>query len=359
MALLFVDGFDSFGTTDGAVASGVTNKWQFLSTVHDDDRLVTGRYGEGMALRPRYTGNGSNYTATPFFTATATIVAGVAFRIPFESDGDWIQGSDWKEVMSFGSGTGTAECGIAVGSAGQIRVWRGSPSTSIQDSTSSGLVKPNRWHYLEFKATIDNAGSFDVYLDGVQVAFASNSGDTQNSQPNGTHVRLKGRTNQSVVDILDIHYDDFYCLDTTGSPNDFLGPQHVRTIFPNAVGDVADFTSSGGDNYAAVDDNGHDTDSTYVESSTTGHQDLYSFENITGGTINAAVVYAIAKRTDVSSFDIVLSVESNSVGADSAAVLVNSASYIVAGGVFLVDPNTTAAWTDSGINAAQFGYKVG
>lgn len=354
MALLFVDGFDSFGTTNNGAPTGLSSKWQTLSTSHDGDTIVTGRFSDGMALAPRYTSNGNNYTATPYFTATATVVAGVAFRLA-----SLPTGSDWKEIMAFGSGTTTTECGIAVGSSGQIRVWRGSTATSIQDSTSSGLIDPNKWYYLEFKATIDNAGSFDVYLDGVQVAFSSNTGDTQNTDPNCTHVRLKGRTNQSVVDAIVIHFDDFYCLNTSGSPNDFLGPQHIRTILPDATGDSAQFTPMSGDNYTNVDENGHDTDTTYVESSTTGNKDLYNFQSISGGTINAVALYAIARKTDTTAFDLIPIAKSNGTESDAAAVLIDSTTYGPARGVYLVDPNTSSAWTDSGINAAQFGYKVG
>jgi hypothetical protein len=261
--------------------------------------------------------------------------------------------------MAFHSGTSTPECGVAVMPDGGIRVFRGDYSVSIQDSTSSGLVQPNKWYYLEFKATISNSGSFDVYLDGVQVAFASNSGDTQSTNPNCTSVLLRGRSND--LGYLDnVQHDDFYCLTTTGAPDDFLGPQHVKTIFPDATGDSAQFTPTSGDNYANVDDNGNDGDTTYVESSTTGHKDLYNFGSVgTFANINAAVVYGIAKKTDVSSFTFIAVAKSTGVEADGASQLVDTTSYDGFGSVFLVDPNTSAAWTDTAINAAQFGYKVG
>jgi hypothetical protein len=361
MALLFVDGFESFGSAPGSV-TGLTNKWQGLGSSHTNDTIITGRFS-GLALHPRVTSNTSNWTATPYFTQVADLVAGVAVRIAVESDGTWIPTTSFKEVMTFCSGTGgstTGEVGVAVSGTGRIRVFRGDPGTSIQDSTSTGLIQPNKWYYLELKANIANSGSFDVYLDGVQVAFSSNSGDTQNSVAGATHVRLRGETGQGVAETIPIHFDDFYCLNTTGSPTDFLGPQHVKTIFPNAAGDVDDFTPSTGNNFEQVDDNGNDGDTTYVESSTTGHKDLYNFGSVgTFANINAVVDYAIAKKTDVSSFTIIPVAKSGGDESDATSLLVNDTSYLAYGGVYLTDPDTAAAWTDTAVNAAQFGYKVG
>jgi hypothetical protein len=123
---------------------------------------------------------------------------------------------------------------------------------------------------------------------------------------------------------------------------------------------VDDFTPSTGNNWEQVDDNGNDGDTSYVESSTTGHKDLYNFGSLgTFANINAVVDYAIAKKTDVSSFTIIPVAKSNGVEADATGILVNDTSYLAYGGVYLTDPDTTAAWTDTAVSAAQFGYKVG
>jgi len=364
MALLFVDGFDTFGTSNDAAAATVDTleKWQHSGTHSAGtgvECVITGRYGDGMAFKPVNNSNGNDsYTFTPYFSAAATVVAGVAFRIETALATTGV----WKEVMAFWSGTITPECGVAIGGTNgrQIRVFRGTTATSIQDSTLTNLITVNRWHYLEFKATIDNSGSFDVYLDGVQVAFSSNSGDTQDTNANCTHVRLRSRATTPTEEAIFIHFDDFYCLNTTGAPDDFLGPQHIRTIMPTATGDSADFTPSTGSNFQQVDDNSSDQDSTYVESSTTGHKDLYNYGDISGGTINAVVNNAIARKTDASSFTIIPVCKSNGVEQDATGILVdNTPLYLPFSGVYLIDPDTTVAWTDAGVNAAQFGYKVG
>lgn len=359
MAILFVDGFESFGSAPGA-ASGLGNKWVANGT-HPNDTVVAGRF-DGLALRPANDGSASfNATDTPIFPTsvqTNSCLCGFAFQ--FES---MPAAATFRPIVSFESSSGT-EVGVAVGETGDIRVYRSDPTTNIQTSTSTGLVIEDEWHYLEFKATIANnpTGTFDVYLDGVQVAFAANTGDTLASVATIRQVRLYGRTTSSSnSQNRYVLFDDFYCLSLAVAPNDFLGPRHVYTLFPTAAGDDEELTPSTGDNYAAVDDNGIDSDTSYVESSVDDAQDLYQFGDLPAEVldIQAVVVYSIAKRTDVSSFDVIALAKSGGIEDEAAPFLVDSTSYIGAGGVILVDPDTTSAWTLSGVNAAQFGLKVG
>jgi hypothetical protein len=195
----------------------------------------------------------------------------------------------------------------------------------------------------------------------VNVVSAS-SVDTLNSAIPDT-VRLFGRTTASGQNQFP-HYDDFYVLNTSGSPNDFLGPRHIYTIFPSAAGDSTQFTPNTGSNFQAVDDNGHDGNTTYIQSNVENNKDLYQFGDLSGTVtdITAAAVYGIVTKTDVSAFDFIGVAKSNGDEADAAADLVNPSSagtYEAAAGFFLTDPDTAAAWTQSGINAAQFGLKVG
>jgi hypothetical protein len=356
MALLFVDGFDSYGTTNGAAPVGLLNKWaNDGGSNHQSDTIVTGRFSDGFALRPASNATTFNHTNVPVFAATVTLVAGVAFRVEsLPSSGQF------RELMATGSGSSGIEVGVAVTDSGALRVYRASTSTNLGES-SAGLVEANKWYYLELKVTSDNTtGSFEVRLDNVNVVSASGVDTLNSANPNT--VRLLGRTTASGQNYF-VHYDDFYCLNTTGSPNDFLGPRHVYTIFPTAAGDSAQFTPSSGNNHEAVDENPHDTNTTYIESNVDSEKDLYQFGDVAAVTdITAALVYGIVTKTDVSSFDFIGLTKSNGQEDESAAVLVNPASagtYKAAAGIFLTDPDTDAAWTQSGINAAQFGLKVG
>jgi hypothetical protein len=332
------------------------NKWINNGSNHQSDTIVTGRFN-GMAIRPRSDASTFNHTSVPNFTAQATLVCGVAFRIDaLPSSGNF------RDLMATGSGTSsTIEVGVTVTSAGALRVYRSSNGTSLGES-STGLIEPNKWYYLELKCTHANSpsGSFEVHLDGANVVDDTGI-DALNSAIPDT-VRLTGRSTTSNTQNAD--FDDFYVLTTTGSPDDFLGPRHVYTIFPTGAGDSTQFTPNTGNNWAAVDDNGHDTNTTYIESNVENNKDLYAFGDLSGTVvgITAAAVYGIVTKTDVSAFDFIGVAKSNGDEADAAPDLVNPSSagtYEAAAGIFLTDPDTASAWTQSGINAAQFGLKVG
>jgi hypothetical protein len=360
MALLFVDGFDTFGTSNGAAPVGLLQKWSSLAGAnHSSDTVITGRFNDGMALRPGSNATTFNHTNVPDFAATVTLVAGLAFRIP-----SLPTSGQFRELFGTGSGGSagtTVEVGIAVNDSGGLRVWRGSTGTSLGES-STGLIEANKWYYLELKVASNNStGSFEARLDGVNVVSASGIDTLNSANPNT--IRLFGRTTASGQTIFP-EYDDFYCLDTSGSPADFLGPRHIYTIFPSAAGDSTQFTPNTGSNFQAVDDNGHDGNTTYIESNVENNKDLYQFGDLAGVVtdITAAAVYGIVTKTDVSAFDFIGVAKSNGDEADAAGDLVNPSSagtYEAAAGFFLTDPDTAAAWTQSGINAAQFGLKVG
>jgi hypothetical protein len=360
MALLFVDGFEPYGTSAGSAPVGRANKWSGPSTGdHDSTTIIAGRF-DGFAIRP--SSNDSNFCHLPTprdWGQLTDLVCGVAFRIE-------TMPSNYRELIMFRSNTSADEVGVAVLSTGALRVFRqtadtGGGGVALED-TATGLIEANKWYYLEFKAHIANSpnGSYVLHLDGAEVAEATGV-DTQTSQAWADHVRLVGRQQSGSNNSTFVAYDDFYFLSGTGSPTDFLGPRHVYTIFPTAAGDDAEFTPSAGNNHEAVDDNGHDTDSTYIESNVENGQDLYQFGNLPTGVtdVEAVVVYGIVRKTDVSSFDFIGMAKSNGTEESASSFFVDTQSYIAAPGVFLTDPDTDAAWTEAGINAAQFGLKVG
>lgn len=350
MALLFADGFESFGTTAGSV-SGLGNKYT-AGANHNSDTLITGRYG-GLAYYPRHntSGAGTNFDAA-LGADFASVVVGFAVRLAALP-------TSTRRLIEFVSTGSVVEAGIAITTTGQLIVYNSSISTIRATSSSSNLFTLNKWHYLEVKITINNSGSWTLQLDDAAVSMSADTGDTQATNANCNVVRFLGQSTTTNLN-SEVHFDDVYVLSTTGAPDDFLGPQHIYTTFPNATGDDADFTPSAGDNYEAVDDNPHDTDTTYVEDDTLDQKDLYNWGSVSISTaINAVILYAIARRTDVTSFSFIAVASSDSTEADGATQTVNTATYGPFYGVFLVDPDTTSAWTDTGINAAQFGYKVG
>ena len=99
----------------------------------------------------------------------------------------------------------------------------------------------------------------------------------------------------------------------------------------------------------------------YVYSSTVGNEDLYNFNNLSviPTTIYAVQMKAWAAKSDTGTRTFSLRI--NSSGVDNGGSLVGQGlgtTYQWYQSMFPVDPNTSAAWTGAGLNAATAGFRV-
>ena len=199
-------------------------------------------------------------------------------------------------------------------------------------------------------------GSYEIRIDGQTVL--SDSG-----------VDTRGSANSRYVLFQLQHYyqciDDIYICDTDGtSNNDFLGQVVIEGVLPSADGDSGDWTpASGTDNSAMVDDIPPDDDTSYVESNTEDAEDLYDYANLS--TITTETIVGVQINTDVrinafpGNIDLYQTVKSGGTTSDGQPTNIAMDEYEVATRILETDPNTSSAWTASGVNAAQFGVKVG
>ena len=96
-----------------------------------------------------------------------------------------------------------------------------------------------------------------------------------------------------------------------------------------------------------------------MQSGTSGHIDTYGFTNIAGtpATVIGVNVGSVARTANGGQTDLQHQVLSNGTSASSATMSDLTPSNKFRQKFFGQDPNTTAAWTASGINAAEFGIK--
>lgn len=219
-------------------------------------------------------------------------------------------------------------------------------------------MSPNLWHRLEIKLTVDDsAGEITIRLDDTEV-FTSTSIDTQrasNAFTNRIDVQV-GIGNSYVM-----NYDDIIVLDDQGSVNnDFLGDLKIETLRPDADGFVNNFTRSAGTtNFENVDEGpGPNDDTDFVESSTVGHQDLYTTDNLSGtpDTVYAVVVRAAARKDDAGSRTIQLLTRTGTT-TDVGATQTLLTTYSRFQEIHEIDPDTGVAWTVSGVDGLQIGME--
>lgn len=255
----------------------------------------------------------------------------------------------------------TEQCRIeaVTSSAGffQLRIVRG--STTI--ATTSSEFAANAWRYIEFKIVARGStnGEYEIRVN-------------EQTELSGTGVNLaeSGSDGADAFGFAQVgvttQVDDIYLLDDTGSDNNtFRGDSVMFAIYPTADGHQNDFTpSTGGDNYALVDDAGTISPniSDYVSSDTNGHQDFFEFEDLptTGiGSIFSLKVVTGARMDAVGSRVL------RPVYYDGGTEFSASDDFTVTGTVGLdfpiimeVNPDTSSAWTKSEVDAGEFGIEV-
>lgn len=337
MALLWVEGFDQYGTTNDVGVAGVAERYPI--TAGGTPVVKAGRlFGKAIGN----TNATTNFTfRTPDFGNKATLIIGAAFYFDnVFSD---------RLITIFEPG-GTDGFNLRLTSSNTLNVHRANSSSL---NSSAAIISPDTWYYIEVRVTIGNAGvgSYEVRVNGVNVLSDADEDTQAGSTAAGNQVQFHARINSNCI------IDDMYICDTTGSDNNtFLGDCRVETLYPNAVGADSDWNPSAAvDNYTLVDDQGFDADSTYVESNTMGDIDLYGFTDITTSELIQGLQFTvIARKTDVTDYDIELKLD----GHNSIAVTVNSTDYASFSQIYEENPDTSMAWLDSEINGAEFGYEV-
>ena len=249
-----------------------------------------------------------------------------------------------------------SQVGLFLNADGTISVRRG--STTLD--TTVATTPLDEWFYLEFLVTIHaSAGAYELRMNGATILSASGV-NTQNggvAQASQCWLTGSGGLGSNLNGSID--FDDFVLQ--SGSASALLGDCRVDTFFPDADGASSQFTpSTGTDNYAMVDEANPDDDTTYVESSTVGHIDLYGFPDLshTPANIYAVQVSPRVNKTESGYRSMKAVVRSGGANYESAERVIGADTFVWVPLLFEEDPDTAAAWTIAGVNAIEAGLKV-
>lgn len=345
MALLWIEGFEGIGSTDGAAPapSGIlARKYAYMAYPDSYMLLRAGRVA-GYSLECTA---GWPDIRTPALTTNATMVVGFGY---------YFTASFTNVIISLYDGVQRG-MNVRMVSGGELAVYR--DATLLATTSGLGLLL-NTWYWIEFKVVCnDTTGSYELRVGEVNKLSAS--GVDTKAGTNAYHTTFQMVGAQTGI----CRFDDIYILDGSGSiNNDFLGNQKVVGLFPNGdVGGYTDFTlSTGTDHYAVVDENPINDNTDYAESATTGHKDLYDYPVLTGtgSVISGVQINTMVRETDANTFSLKTLIKSGATEDEGSAEVIGSTSYKNLKRISETDPATAAAWTVSGINAAQFGIKVG
>lgn len=268
----------------------------------------------------------------------STPVATAKTRFLFENS------VDGQTIMQLNDGI-SAQLALVYRDTGAIEVKR---SSTVLESSASGLFSVNTQYEVEFRARISNgAGSIAVNRNGSQIICIPSGLNTQATGIAQVNRWLIGASSLNAV------FDDCV-LDRSGA---YLGTGEVETLMPSGAGDVTELTPSNISvaNYTLVDETPEDSSSTYVES--TGDQvDTYQFANLSVSGVPLGVMLTVhaAHITGSPSLKLVCRIDGDNYESPAFATssTFNSDHKFHC---WSVNPATNTPWTVESFNAAQWG----
>lgn len=351
-------------------------------------RLISGRGDTGGAI---YRNIGTNYVSLYF-----------AASLYFPSIGGSFP------VMSYGDAN-TPQVNFTIDGAGHVNIYRN--STLLQ--TGSGTaVSASVWHRFEFFVTIDpSSGVATCKVDGATVNTISSANTRASANSYTNQVSIGGGIASGQVYVTDV-----ICYSSTGAaPNSFLGDKRFYVGFPTGNGTTQQYTqnttsfptstavklgytildsnsklqrvttagttagsaptwntSVGGTttsntavftnidsptsrDYNFVNEQGTDDDANYLSDSTVGHEEGFTMpaipSNVTG--IIGSGLMTRSRKDDAGTRSLRTEYKSGATTADNGTDLVQTTTWQNFPTFFPTDPNTSTAWTVSGINAAE------
>lgn len=344
MALLLIDGFDHWN-------SGNHNKWLYNNFMSPSSGAArTGTQGLSGGI-------GGPYVFTKFYTTDGGIVCGFAFRSSLSSTGVIFSVRENNIVHltlelsgSLGLSFGT------VGPSGRTLTLKNGGGATLGTSVTQLIA--SCWYYIELKATIADAGSYELKIDGVTEASVTGSGDTRNGGA-GTwdQVVMQSPTNSTQM-------EDFYLCDTSGPApyNSFLGVCKVETLWPQtdavAAGTYNTLTPSTAADHGALVDEANPNTTDYNGSATVDAKDSYQYPPSTAvNPILAVQVNPYMAKSDTSGQQVRPFLRLGTTDYDLPVTSLDT-TYHFRSAVMGLNPVTGLAWTVADIATLQAGMKV-
>lgn len=234
-------------------------------------------------------------------------------------------------------------------------------------ATGTTVLSVGSWYFIELRGFINGAsGTGEVHLNGA-TEITSTTGNYGSSNIDRIIFQCSAQeSGGSFSDgIISADFCDVYVVDTGGSTNNtFLGDMAVYTLYPSADGAHTQWTpDTGTAHFSRVNEHTGtypDNDVSYVADSTSGDRDSYVYDDLVPltGNVYGAQTNLWARKDNASLRQLKAVVRRSSTDYDGTAIATLGTTYADFTEIRETDPSTSAPWTISGINNAEFGVVV-
>jgi hypothetical protein len=261
------------------------------------------------------------------------------------------------ELASFWDGA-TQQVSFCLNAAGTISIMRGGAGGTVL-ATSTFVPSLNVYYLYELKVTFATGTGGTIELrcygpgapsNGIIIASTGslNTSASGNAFSNGFQAGGSSTTNTGQT----TDYEHMILID------DFIGDKRYYTNLPSAAV-ATQWTPNASTNLSRINEAQEDGDTTYNSDSTAGHEDSYSYAaTIAGLTGIVTVILSIWwRKDDAGARQTKQRAKSSGIYADGATVNL-STTYAETLDAFPNDPNTSAAWTKTGVDAMNGAYNL-
>ncbi|MGE0108237.1 MAG: hypothetical protein AB7S81_00515 [Bdellovibrionales bacterium] len=336
MALRFIDGFDHY-----AIPAQMPLKYTTVSNASIS--TMVGRRAGSVAVK-LYNSGGDRFAIS--LDDQTTWIVGFAFCPEINS-------TNTAKTVQFVDATSSVQLTLCL-TNGVIQLYRGDGSVLL--TTAAQTLQAGVWNYIEVKAVIaDTNGTFEVRVN--EQVWATYTGDTKYSSSLATARTIRF----GCASWVGTGFHDLYICDGTGNTNnDYLGDCRIDTLYPDGQGSNAAFTPVGSTaNWENVDETPADADTSYNTSDVVGDVDTFSFDDLgtNGNVIHGAQINLMARKDDAGP-RILRAIALNDGTIHEGSNISLSDSYLIYRHIWEQNPSAATSWTETDINAAEFGYKV-
>jgi hypothetical protein len=335
MALRYIDGFDWL--VDQSVLDNYTGRWTNVGSPSDTFvlRITDTASGLGAAMRLL-----ASQDLVHTIDGGALVTGYVGMRIRVGS----LAGDRKFLTMEVPEGT---QLQLRINQTGNLEISR---NVNPVLATGTFTFSPDVWYYVECKWFIhDSTGTFQVWINGDPTPDIDLSGADTHWSGNAEvkSIELQGENAQ-------MDFDDLYIDDAQNH-----GDVFVHTIVADGVGTDADFTPLVGANWEEVDELPTDLDTTYNESLTVDDRDRFTHTDLPADTevVLGVQVGVFAKKTIAGPRQL-RTLAHDGVTEGEGAAQTPGLEWGWLYDMYEDHPTGAAEWTESEVNAGQFGYTV-
>jgi len=341
MALLWMEGWDPYGTDEGDALDGV---WAELANYVNlsSDQARTGGYS--LQLQ----GDSLNWSiARRILGATYTTVGmGLAWYV-----GNLPTANNYSIPMDFRNSDNATQVELRVQTTGAIEAFAGGVSLG---KSADGAVTATAWQHIEAKVYCHtSAGTVTVRVNEVPVLTITGA----NTQPQSTAgIAQVALRNAYLAGCASTYVDDIYTWtpDVAGGVVNWVGDKRVGVLELTADLAAADWTPVGAaTGWDAMTETPSDDDSSYIQSADAGDISEFAFADLPSTLKSIIALQTQVKiRKNVPGVCTVRpSLRSSSALSDGAdhPVTENWTHYM---DVHEADPATGVSWTKSGVDNA-------